>query len=265
MGLALELLVGFVTAPSTTFTNVTMATGNSLSIRNAPLNSKIYFLTAWSDHQTAGNVEIKSPKLHDNVHGIRFFSVASEVKPRTPWGIKQLLYPQDTLTIQMTGSGTGGDIETMGMLVYYEDLPGAAARLATEDFVKSRIVNLMGVENSIALLTAGGYSGEEAITAELDFMKANTDYALCGYTVSAECAAVRWRGADTGNLGLGGPGDELGADFTNDWFLRLSRLWNLQTVPIFNASNKGAILIDGAQDENGTDVIVTELFAELRP
>lgn len=264
MGLAMEILTGFVTAPSTTFTSLTMASGNTLTIKNTQLNSPIYLLQSWSDQQTAGNVEIKSPKLHDNVHGIRYFSVASEVKPRLPFGIKQPLFPQDTLVVQQTGSGTGGDIESCSLVVWYQDLPGQASMLTTRDYVMARLVNLMGVENTLALGTSGGYSGEEAINAELDFMKANTWYALVGYNVSVECQCVRWRGPDTGNLGVGGPGDELGAQYLNDWFFRLNDEYGIPTVPLINSANKSATLIDGAQDENGADTLVSHFYAELK-
>lgn len=264
MGLAMELLTGFVTAPSTTFTSLTMASGNTLTIKNASQNSAIWLTQAWSDQQTAGNIEIKSPKLHDNVHGIRYFSVASEVRPRLPWGGKQLLFSQDTLVVQQTGSGTAGDIESTSLLVWYADLPGQAAMLTTRDYVMARMVNLMGVENTLALGTSGGYSGEEAINAELDFMKANTWYALLGYNVSVECQCVRWRGPDTGNLGVGGPGDELGGHYLNDWFVRLNQEYNLPTIPLFNSANKSATLIDGAQDENGADTLVSHYYAELK-
>ena len=34
-------------------------------------------------------------------------------------------------------------------------------------------------------------------------------------------------------------------------------------MPIFNAANKNGILIDGAQDENGADPLVTSIFGLL--
>ena len=36
-------------------------------------------------------------------------------------------------------------------------------------------------------------------------------------------------------------------------------------IPVFNSANKDAILIDGVQDENGTDVTLTSLLAQLKP
>jgi len=265
MGRALELIAGQVVAPGTTFTQLAMNAGNSLTVRNAPLDSKILMLQAWADNQTIGNLRIRSPKLHDNVQGIRLCVLSSDVKPLFPWGVPQKLIAQDTLIVELTGSAVAGDIEAAGMLVYYENLPGTEARLTTLEDVMRRGVNLLTVENTIATGTAGGWSGEETIAAEFDLLKANTDYALMGYLVSAECNAVRWRGADIGNLGVGGPGDEAGRDYTANWFMDLARSFNLPLIPVFNSANKGGILIDAHQDENGTDVLVSSLLVEIGP
>jgi hypothetical protein len=265
MGLGLEVISGYVTAPSTTFTAWTMAAGNTLTVRNARLESKVRLLQAWADNQTAGNLRIRSPKLHDNVQGIRLYIVASDTTPRLPNRHNQLLIPQDTLIVEQTGSATSGDIESGCLLVFYEDLPGCDSRLISAEDVYTRGVNTLTVENTLSLGTAGGYSGEEAINAEFDLLKANTDYAIAGYLVSAECACVRWRGADTGNLGIGAPGSDDKPNVTASFFLDLSRLHGLPLVPVFNAANKGGFLIDGMQDENGTDVTLSTILVELAP
>lgn len=265
MGRALEVITGFVTAPSTTFTAWTLASGNSLTIRNAPLDSKVLLLQAWADNQAVGTLRVRSPKLHDNVQGIRLDITAGEVDALLPWGYPQKLIPQDVLTVEHTGSAAAADIETGALLVYHENLPGTDARLMMAADVIPRIVHIVTVENTLALGTAGGYSGEEAINAEFDLLKANTDYALLGYLVDAECAVVRWRGSDFGNLGVGGPGNEVDRQTTKDWFTRLSQAYNLPLVPVFNSANRAGLLIDGAQDENGTDVTLTSILAELGP
>ena len=265
MGKALEIISGFVTAPGSTLTALTMGSGDTLSVRNAPIDSLIMLLQAWADNQAAGTFRIKSPRMHDNVEGIRLDASVSEVKPLLPRRIVQPLFPQDNLTVQLSGSGTGGDIESAAMLLFYDNLPGVSARLIDVPTLLANMVHLLSVENTLALGTAGGYSGEEAITAEFDQLKANTDYALLGYLVDAECAAVGWRGSDTGNLRVGGPGDELGRDFTRTWFYDLARDYNMPLIPVFNAANKDSILIDGVQDENGTDVTLTSLLAQLKP
>lgn len=263
MGKALEVITGFVTAPSTTFTGWTLASGNSLTIRNTQLEKKVWLLDAWADNQTPGVLRIRSPKLHDNVQGIRNTVTSSDVAPLLPSGQPQKLIPQDQLIVEQTGSAVAGDIESGALLVYYEDLTGSDARLATTEQVLARMVNQFTVENTLALGTAGGYSGEEAINAEFDLFKANTDYALLGYLVNVECCTVRWRGADTANLGVGGPGNPDERFLTRNWFMDLADRFKLPLIPVFNSANKNAILIDGAQDENGTDVTVTSIFAEL--
>ena len=265
MGQAMEVVAGFVTAPGATLTALTMAAGSSLTIRNARLDSRVFLLNAWADWQTAGVFQLRSPKLHDNVRGLRFRGFASEVKPLMPKRSRQPLVPQDTLVGELSGSATAGDIETGAFMVWYEDLPGAEGRYVSAQEVWDRGVEVATIENLLALGTAGGFSGEEAINAEQDLLKANTDYALIGYLVDAEAALIRWRGADTANLGIGGPGDELGRDYTASWFLDLSKAWDLPLVPVFNSANKGGILIDGVQDENGTDVTVTSILVELAP
>lgn len=264
MGAALELVTGFVTAPSSTLTALTMSSGNSLTVRNCPLDKKVFLLQAWTDSQGAGTLRIRSPKLHDNSQGIRLGTTISDAAPLLPSGTKQPLFPQDSLTVELSGSATGGDIESAGMLIYYEDLPGANARFIDADTLSKRTVNIFTVENTLSLGTAGGYSGEEAITAEFDLSKANTDYALIGYIVDTECCAVRWRGADSANMGVGGPGNETLRHVTGDWFKRLSQQTGLPLIPVFNSANKSGILLDGVQDENGADPKVISIFAELK-
>ncbi len=126
-----------------------------------------------------------------------------------------------------------------------------------------RIRHIFTVENTLAFGATGGYSGEETVNAEFDLWKANVDYALLGYLVDGECAVVRWRGSDTGNLGVGGPGVEDNRDLTSTWFTMLSSMYDRPLVPVFNAANKDGILVDGAQDEDATNVTVTSIFAEL--
>lgn len=263
MGLALELITATVTAAAAAGSAMAAAAGNSLTVRSAPMESDVRLLAAWVDVQTAGFFRIRSPRLHDNVQGIRFFDVVSETSPLWPMRVYQKLFPQDALVLEIAGAAVAGDIESACMLFWYADLPGVEARLIAPEEVRSRGKFLVGVENTLALGVAGGYSGEEAINAEFDLLKANTDYALVGYQVSAECAAVRWRGVDTGNLGVGGPGHELLKEMTGSWFLMLSEAVGLPLVPVFNSANKAGILVDGVQDENGVDVTVTSLLVEL--
>lgn len=265
MGRALELLTGFVTAPGATFTANTMAAGNSNTIRNTDNDAPIKLLTAWADKQGAGVLRIRSPRLHDNVVGMSMLNLVATTTPTWPIDVPQNLFSQDTLTIEQTGSAVAGDIETSCLLVHYEDLPGINARLIDSDELLRRGVNLMSAQQTLALGTAGGYSGQVAVNSTQDNFKANTDYALVGYNVNGQCACIRWQGADTGNLGVGGPADIVQLEMMANWFKMLSDKLRMPLIPVFNSANKNAILVDGAQDENGADVIVTSIFVELAP
>ena len=216
MGTALEVISGFTTAAGATQTALTMATGDSLTIRATLPEKKVWLLNAWVDAQAAGVVRIRSPKMHDAVHGIRMRTTISEAKPLLPYDVNQRLYAQDVLTVDLSGSATAGDIETVVLLLYYEDLPGIAARLISGPEVDRRIV-------------------------------------------------ISWKGADTGNLRVGGPGDELARQMTAEWFVRLSRLTGMPMIPVFNSANKAAITVEVASDENAASPKVTSIFAELAP
>lgn len=263
MGRAFEVITGFTTAASTTVTALTMGTGDSLTVKNAPLGSDVWLLQVWSQHSSKAMIRIRSPKLHDNVQGIRLATISQNPYPLLPWGFKQKLFPQDALVVEQTGSATAGAIETTSLLIYYSDLPGQDARLISPEEVMRRMVNIVTIENTLALGTAGGYSGSEAINAEFDVLKANTDYALLGYLCDASTATVGWKGPDTGNLRVGGPGHISIPTQTSDWFVRLSRVYGIPMIPVINMANKGATNIDGAQDDGGVDPKIIHIYAEL--
>lgn len=261
---ALEVLAGIATAPSTTITALTMSTGLTNTVRNCPEDSNPIMLQAWADAQGVGTLQARSPKLHDNIRGISLATSIAEIDPMLAMGVGQKLFAQDTMFLGISGSATAGDIETGCFLIYYPILPGVEARLITAQELKERSVNIMGAMNTLATGTAGNFTGQEAINAEFDQWKANVDYALAGYVVDVDCAAVRWQGSDSGNLGVGGPGNAKDKRLTSSWFVQLAEAFDLPLIPVFNAANKSAILIDAAQDENGADVTVTSLFHELR-
>lgn len=263
MPIAMEILGGQVTAPSTTLTALSMFSGNSLTVRNAKADSAVRLMNLWADNQSAGTLRVRSPDLHDNVQGIRLQVAASEPYPLLPGMGKQHLTPQDQLIVELSGSATAGDIEQAFLLVHYEDLPGIEGRFLTFDEFESLACELVTVENTLSLGTAGGWSGEESLKAEYDLLRANTDYAVLGYVVSAECGAIRYRGTDFGNLGIGGPGLADAAWLTREWFVNLARQSGLPTIPIINSANMAAILVDGATDENGTDVTVSTILCML--
>lgn len=264
MGRALQVVSGFVTAPGATLTAWTMGSGDSLAVRNTPDGTNIRLLNMWAQNQVAGALRVRSPLLHDNVNGIRNQVVAAQVYPLIQYSNGQLLKPQDLLIVEQSGSGVGGQIESGSLIIYYEELPGAAARLATWDQIVGRIESYMVFANNGTPGVGGGYTGSQAINTLIDQWKANRDYALLGYTVSADCATVGWTGPDTSNLRVGGPGHSTNRMLTTNWFVWLNQESGLPTIPLMNAANKNATTMDFVQSQAGTAVTVTSIFALLK-
>ncbi len=265
MPAVLELLTGFATAPGATFTGLTMASGNTLTVRNARLDSRVWLLDLWAFNNAAGTFRVRSPKLHDNVQGIRVPVTASDATPLLHRGWVQRLVPQDVLTAEITGSAVAGQIETASMLLWYEDVPLQGARFIDKPTLLSNGISEQGVSLAITTGVGGGYTGQRAVNADNDNFKANTDYALVGYQVSAAGASVRWQGIDVGNLGIGGPCIVTSKMVTASWFVRLSEHYAMPLIPVFNSANKGAILVDVATSQAGVAVTVVSFFVELLP
>lgn len=261
---AVELVTAQGTAIGATIAALAASAGDSLAVKNTQNDRPVRLVQFWHDIQVVGTGRIRSPRFHDNVQGIRFDTLVDDQRPLMPWGASQRLYSNDVLTVELAGSAVVGDIEYINLLLEYEDLAGVSGSFMSPDEVFSRTDHLMFVENTLATGTGGGYTGGEAINAEIDQFQAGGKYALLGYLVDTPLAAVAWRGPDTGNLRVGGPGDDTERELTADWFVRLSRAFGRPFIPVFSAENKAATLIDGVQDENGADVTVTSIFAKLR-
>lgn len=260
---ALEVINAQGTAISATISALAASTGDALAVRNTGNANPARILQMWTDVQVAGTARLRSPKFHDNVQGIRIDTIIGDIRPVLPWGISQNVYPNDVIVAELGGSAVAGDIESVGILLYYPELPGISAQFVGPDDLARRGTNIFTVENTLATPTLGGWGGGEAINVEFDQFHAGARYALVGYLVDTECTSVAWRGADTANLRVGGPGEETEREMTADWFARLSRAFNMPLIPVFSAENKGGITIEAVQDENGADVTVTSIFVEL--
>jgi len=264
LGPALDTVTSTGTAIGATLAATTIAVGDSFQVKNQTNNVPAWLLQLWTDNQVAGEVRVRSPKFHDNVDAIRSRATIGDLSPLLPWGLPQPLYPQDVLTVELSGSAVGGDIESVCMQVYYPDLPGQNARLATWDQIKQRYLNVVGQRIAITLGSTAGYNGARALNADTDLLKANTDYAVLGMTTNTECAAICLRGPDTGNLRVSVPGEPALVHHTNYWFKRLAIAYNLPLIPIINSANKGGTLIDAVNDENGGTANVVIWLAELK-
>lgn len=266
MPAALEVITGFV-ANVSTLTTPTMNGSDSLTVRYCDPLKKIWLLNAWELTEGAtGLMEIRSPKLHDNVHGIRFRVPSALPNPLMCEYAPQRMYPQDNLTWQFAGGTGAGAIQPAALMLYYEDLPGIAARFLDVKTLLARMVNVFTVETAITLAVTGAYSTAVAINATFDLFKANTDYALMGFQVDQVNAhSVHWRGADSGNLRVGGPAAINLSHLTEEWFMRQSDDYQIPLIPVFNSAAKQGIFVDATANHNGGTLNLVSHFAELAP
>jgi len=262
-GPALDTVVYTGTAIGATLAAGTVAAGDSLQVRNTNGGSPAWLVQLWSDHQVAGIVRLRSPKFHDNVDGIRFRAQIGVLDPQLPWGAPQLLYPQDTLTGELSGSAVAGDIESVVLSIFYPDLMGANGNFQTWDTVKGKIKNILGQRIAMTIGSTAGYNGARAINADADLLKANTPYALLGATTDVETAAITVKGPDTANYRVAIPGENGLIHHTNYWFKRLSQATGFPLIPVINSANKGGTQVEVVGDENGGTANVTLWLAEL--
>lgn len=270
MGAAMELISGFVTAPSTTETAITNNGGSSNTIRNFT-SGRAFIVAAWKNAQALGYLKYYTPRMHDATNGIitqipDSAAIGGRGTLAFPLGQPQEVFPQDTLTVKTTGSATAGDIEQVNLLAYYETYTDGKFIKKAE--LNNRRANILAIRNSFTATTDGTFTSGTALSSFTsgDILKANTDYAILGATFSQSdvtnfgAAALSIKGPDTGNLAVGLP---LISPYCEDWFLRLATAYDAPMIPVINSANKGGTLAAVSNDENANTVIVSLILAEL--
>ena len=259
---AIEVVTGRVTNPGAAFTALTANTGNTFTVRAHQNEGTAFLAEAWTQQATAGALRVKSPRMHDDVVGIRMLTQAADIRRVLPEEAKEVLYSTDELTVEMTGGGA--EVDAAALFIYYEQLGGINARLASWEEISPRIEHLYGHPVAVAgPVTSGDWSVGTRLDTTVDEFKANRDYALLGYTLDAPVLAVAVAGSDTGNLKVGGPGPLL-ADETRAFFVDQSRRLGKPCIPIINAANRQGTLVHVARITAAGTVNVTLLFGLLR-
>ena len=243
------------------------ASGDSATFFNVPQGSVAYIAEIWgTDNLHACEVSITASRFHDQVFGIRGeVTDGSATAPArravclSPIGLDQPIFPSDILSVQ--ANGTASDDVNVTLLIYYRDIPGIAARLASYDYVESNMKNLVGINCSVTP-GDGNYGSTVALNATDNRLHANTDYALLGFTCPIAVAAVAVKGIDTGNLRVGGP--VLGEpDHDSGMFVDYAKAYNAPLIPIINSNNAGSTTIEAGGPDQGAAVIDV-MLAELK-
>ena len=266
---ALELLAGYVTAPSTTPTAITVTSG-TLTVRAFTLG-RAFIVSMWVQGQALGYARIRAPRMHDNTQG--FIAQVADGVNQVVWphGQPQEVFSQDTLIVEKTGSATGGDIENVGVLMFHEHLAGADGKFLKLAELNARRVHVLSVRQSTAGTTDGTFSAGTALSAATsgDLLKANTEYAVLGASFS-QSDVTNWgghsltiQGPDTGNLAVGMPvlGDYWQGSV--DWFCRLAEKYDAPMIPVINSANKGGTILKVNNSENANTIVATLYLAQL--
>lgn len=262
MGRAIETVSGILTAGGATIVTMPPVTGDSFTIRNSNRPAKL--LTVWSAPQVAGALRLSSPLMHDTTNGLTFQHGSSNDVLLKPAEFQQDLMAQDTIAVAWSGSAVAGDIEHSHHTIYYPELPGIDGKFISSQEMNRRTVNLLAMRMTLTLGATGQYSGAEAINAESDTFKANTDYAIIGIQagVASAVGMVGFRSPDWGNLRIGVP--TVGEPhFYSAYFQELSDSTGIPLIPVFNSSNRSQTLIDACGNENAATYSMSVLLAEL--
>jgi hypothetical protein len=255
-----EVITGRVANPAA-LTQVTMNTGDTAAVRSFGDSISAYLENIWTQQATAGFARVRSPRMHDNVQGIRLAAPAALPLPLLPVEANQRVYQTDTLTIELQGGGA--ETDAIALQMYYDGMTTGAAKLANWDQIKPLIKNLGGVQVDVAgPTTTGDWSAGTNLTNFTDQWHADTYYAILGYELDTASLAVGIKGPDTGNYRVGGPGALQPID-TRDWFVECSRLTGLPHIPVIQSQNKGSTQVHVAKVGAGGTINVTLVVAEL--
>jgi len=266
-GRALEVVAGFATNPGATFTVLTPSTGQSFTVRGTDITKGTWLLNAWAFNAAAGELRIRSPRLHDFFSGIRNRVTAAQTAPLLEnllnGAYAQRLYAQDNLTVELTGGAA--EIDTASLLIGYEDLGGVAGRFCDFPTLQKIGLNMVTVEVTVTAVATGNFGGAVAINSTIDNLIANTDYAVLGGMVDTRGDTVGITGVDFGNLRVGFPAEPSLRNLTNSWFMNIAEGFGGAWIPVFNSANKTQTTIDVQTNGAGGTYIINLECVQLLP
>jgi hypothetical protein len=258
---AWEVITGRALNPGAGPVALTTNTGDSFQIRSTPDSQPPFLEGLWMAAASAGLVRLRSPRMHDFVQGLRFTVPAGVTRNLLADEIETQMYSQDIVTFEIGGGGA--ETDSAAFLMRYPDLGGSDQRLATWDQIKPMVAELTTVEVAVpGPVTAGDWSAGTAINVTFDLLKGNQDYAILGYSVDTLCTAVAFKGSDTANLRIGGPGP-LEPIETRDWFISLARNGGVPAIPVINQANRASTLLHVCKNTAAGTVNVDLVVARL--
>lgn len=259
MGLAIDTVLGHVTN-SAALAAVTLANGDSATVRSFAPPAVALLETIVRDGATSGQVQVKSPMFHDDVRGIQFETDEGPSLFLLPASIGQGLVSQDTLSI--SANSGAADSTVVGLCNYYSNLSGAAARLHSWGDISGMIKSIKPLEVAVTSSATIGEWTDTVVTTTENLLHANQDYAILGYVTDAALSLIGVRGQETGNLRVCGPGSDQTLDIT-EYFVYMSERHGTPHIPVFNSANKDSFYVSVANKAASADANVQLVLAEL--
>lgn len=262
MGLALDTVGFAATNPGATLAAATAASGDSFTVRAYAQGSQAHLENIIRGGAATGEVAVRSPLLYDNVFGIRFGAATSPQKYTIPHEQGQLLQAGDVLGVLLTG-GTA-EVDCGALTLYYDNLPGAAARLHAWGDIAANIANFKTVK---VACTTGGTAGtwvDTAITATEADLKAGIDHAVLGIVTDAAVDIVGVKGSETNSFRVCQPG-YIAVEDTSDYFVRWSNDSGRPHIPVFNSNNAANVFVSTMHHTASLAVNVYLVLAMLSP
>jgi len=252
------------------FEALAVATGDSASIIYFNPGEKAYMEELFSMNSTQRmEVAVFSPRFGDNQFGFRgqhvfnptVSAAGGVVSALMPEYLDIPVYSTDALTFQVNAPAAAGNADVVAQL-YYEDIPGAGQRLANWAQIEPNIVRVLGIEVTVTPGATGNYGTAVALNANDDRLRADTDYALLGYTSDLLAGSIGIKGPDTGFYRVCMP-TLYDARNTAGYFVRQDQLRATPHIIVLNSNNKAVTTLDGIGAISAGATKVSLVLAEL--
>lgn len=260
---AIETILWQATAPGSGGATASVATGDTAVVRGAPGSRGAVLVSVVWRTQAAGWVRVTRASGHDLVRGWQASAPAGLTRVAIVPGRGVPSVPGEAVGVTIAGSGTAGQIERVAVTLWYEQLGAIEAALVGYDDLVRQAGREVTVEITLSAGTAGGWSGEVALNAQSDLLRADRRYAVLGAWSSVESVWPSLRGPGLGGLRVVCPPGGSGYPCSDVYFLELSRVTGLPTVPVVSGSDRPGWLVGCSADQAGGSPRVTLYMVEV--
>lgn len=262
MGIALDTPGFSATNPGATLTAAVPNSGDSAAVRVYAAGSQAHLENMIRGGTATGELSVRSPLMYDNTFGIRFGSSISPQKWTIPHEQGQLLNSGDTLSVLLTG-GTA-EVDIAALTIYYDNLPGANARLHAWGDIAGAIYGFKTVKVALTTSATVGAWVDTAITVTENDLRAGMDHALLGIITDTAVDVIGLKCAETSNFRVCQPG-YIAVEDTSDYFVRWSNDSGRNHIPVFNSTNAPNVFVSTMHHAASVALNAYLMLAALSP